>query len=122
MTVPLDFHMYRGDTATFDLIARNNINATLAGCKLYFTAKRSTSETDQHAVFRKTSTPANGITIVDPVAGTITVEIAPADTASLGDGTTTLVWDFQIIDGQSKVSTPLKGTLQVEADVTRSIA
>jgi len=109
--------MTRGDNVGF------SGNATLegepydlAGCLLYFTAKRQYTDADSAAIFQKSV--GSGITITNPTQGLFTVAIAPLDTAALSKVKTILVWDLQLQDGSGKIYTLAQGNLVVNPDVT----
>jgi hypothetical protein len=121
-----EFTMYRGDSATFDVAVVDAAGAALnlTGTKLWFTVKRWISDLDSHAIVQKTSDSAGQVTLADQTAdpGKATIKVLPADTASLGADTTTLVWDVQILDGAGEMHTVADGSLTVKPDVTRAIA
>jgi hypothetical protein len=121
-----EFTMYRGDSATFDVAVVDAAGAALnlTGTKLWFTVKRWISDLDSRAVVQKTSDSPGQVTLADQTAdpGKATIKVLPADTASLGADTTTLVWDVQILDSAGEMHTVADGSLTVKPDVTRAIA
>jgi hypothetical protein len=117
----MNLRMYRGDTAEFRVTALdidgNPLDIT--GASAWFTAKRTTSDDDLSAVFQKTV--GDGITITDAPNGIMLVRLAEADTASV-TGREYLEYDLQVKDTSDGVWTVARGSLLVEADVTRTSA
>ena len=117
----MNLKMYRGDTAEFRVTALdidgNPLNLT--GASAWFTAKRTTSDDDNSAVFQKTV--GNGITIIDAINGIMLVRLAEADTSSIA-GKEYLEYDLQVKDTSNGVWTVARGSLLVLADVTRTSA
>ena len=109
--------MFRGDTAQINaLVKTGNAVFDLTSAAVKFTARRQV--TDGEPFFQKTSGGGGGITITNAMQGTLAVEIAPVDTASLEDESTLLVWDIEITRG-GQVFTVAHGDLRVILDVTR---
>lgn len=107
--------MFRGDTAQINAAVKTGTTVfDLTGATVKFTARQSI--VDSAVLFQKTI--GSGITITNAVQGTLTVEIAPADTASLTDESSMLVWDIEVTRG-GQVFTVAHGDLRVSLDVTR---
>lgn len=111
-------------TATYpEAISEQDIAAgdpfPLTNKELWVTAKRSERDSDEDAVFQKTT--ADGITIrANPNEHIAEVAIDAADTASLPYGTITLVCDAQVKTEDDKTWTMASGKIVVSPDVTRS--
>jgi hypothetical protein len=112
--------MIRGDTVLFNIqITKNSVAFPLSGCELWFTGKYAYSDGDIAAVFQKTI--GDGITITSALAGQATMALSPADTDSLPDVKTLLLYDVQLKDANDLVYTVASGSLVVTPDVTRSV-
>jgi hypothetical protein len=117
---------YRGDTRPIKLaIADEGEPMSLSGCKLWFTVKRHEGQPESEALFQKHS-ESGGITIVnasapqgDPDRGRALVALLAADTAAV-ERTTEYIYDVQMRDASGDIGTVDKGTIVIEADVTRS--
>lgn len=109
--------MIRGDTRewSFAVIDENKSAVPLPGATGYFTAKFDITDADSAAVFKLTET--NGITFDSGSGGTGSIKLVPANTSSVPDIRTTLVFDFQIkVSGNTY--TVARGNLIVDPDVT----
>lgn len=113
--------MYRGDSALwiFNCKQSNGSPLDVSAGDMFFTAKSSTRQTDLQAIFQKTI--GSGITIVDGVNGTISVELDTADTSAIY-APAILKWDLQYVTTGGKAYTLLAGDLLVNADVTSDIS
>lgn len=115
----MNLKMYRGDTAEFRVTALdidgNPLDIT--GAQAWFTAKRSTTDDDVSAVFQKTV--GDGITITDAPGGIMLVRLSESDTSSVTKKEY-LQYDLQVKDTGNGVWTVARGSLLVEADVTRA--
>jgi len=114
---PIHLEVLRGDTAVFDLALESDDGPyDLAGCQLYFTAKRSLDDADGAAGgFQLTLD--NGITVDTPSSGMAVIRFSRTITAQF-DGRT-LTWDLQVTSGED-TDTPLRGTITFVRDVTRA--
>jgi hypothetical protein len=63
----------------------------------------------------------SGVTVTDPAAGLVTVRVPAEATADI-EGWPTLFVDLEVTEGDGRVSTPLRGKLQLTPDVTRPLA
>ena len=107
--------MLRGDTAQLNATVKTGSSVfDLTGATVKFTAKQNIS--DSAALFQKTI--GGGITVTNASQGALSIEIAPADTVTLTDESSLLVWDLEITRG-SQVFTVAHGDLGVTLDVTR---
>lgn len=115
----MNLKMYRGDTAQFRVTALDIDGNPLdiSGASAWFTAKRATTEADNTAVFQKTV--GDGITITDALNGIMLVQLAEADTNTLTKKEV-LEYDLQVKDVLNGIYTVARGSLTVEADVTRA--
>lgn len=110
----------RGDSETYLLtITEDAAPLDLTSAEIWMTVKKRFGDTDDLAVFQKTT--ADGITITDGVGGLATVQLSPADTAGLPARRVQLLYDVQVKVLDGRVLTPIAGTLTVEPDVTLSI-
>lgn len=110
----------RGDLETYTLTLKDAAGAALnlTGASLWFTVKRGISDADAAAVFQKTI--ASGIVVAAPLTGVAVITVLPADTAALGDGPLTLLYDIQVKLADGTTKTPLSGEFRVTPDVTRA--
>jgi hypothetical protein len=117
----MNLTMVRGDTPTFDIAVKkpDGTPLSLAGAQMWFTAKKSTMDTDLAAVFQKTI--GSGITVTDATAGLAEVTLAAADTSAL-PSRIILEYDVQVKDVIGGVYTIARGWLTVSGDITRSTA
>jgi len=117
----MKLEMFRGDSALWNLICfkADGSRLNVSTGKLYFTAKSSFRQSDDDAIFQKTSDESEGITLTDGENGEITVELSNSDTSSLY-APSTLKWDLQYVTTGDKVYTLLTGELLVKGDVTSS--
>lgn len=112
--------MTRGDLASFTLTMVDGTGEALdlTGLTLSFTAKRRYLDLDDDAVIAKSD--LDGIVVDDdPTSGLAVLTIMPEDTDDLEDAAR-LVWDLQVDNGSGDVRTPLRGTLVITADATRT--
>jgi len=114
MSINLD--MTRGDSKSF-LFA---LGVDLTGAvEVWMTAKEALADSDP-GVFQKSV--GAGITVIDDAAGTIQVDLDPADTEDLDAVTNRLFYDVQVEDVNNKVSTRQSGRLIVRPDVTTTVS
>lgn len=107
--------MYRGDDKTINLTFTQDGSALdISGSTVTLTLKNSTRDSDVDAVLQKTVTshsdPTNGITAVS-ITHDESDGLVPAD----------YTYDIQIQLADDSVSTVVKGTFSVLADVTRTV-
>lgn len=112
--------MTRGDLATYRITLTDRDTGEPIDLgqvdEITFTAKSDTGDPDDDAVIVKTI--GDGIELDDyPETGLATLTITPDDTETLL-GWTMLVWDLQVDNGNGDVRTPLRGHLEVTADVS----
>lgn len=114
-----DFTIYRGDTVALNItITASGLAYNLTGKTMWFTAKTSYSQADP-GVFQKKI--GSGITVTSAVDGRAQIVIAAADTNTLGNSKTLLVYDCQVKDASGNIYTVASGNLIIVPDVTRSI-
>jgi hypothetical protein len=112
-----DFSVYQGDTKEFAVQLKSGPPPSgpytpmdLTGC----TVAAQVRDTPQAAQPAATIT----CTITDATNGIVSLSMAPAVTGALGQGTK--VWDMEVTFPSGKKFTYLKGTVTIEAEVTRS--
>ena len=119
----------RGDTLRFTLPVMGDLNSRM---KLVFTAKANVSDLDSMAVLQvlegtglvrlngngAVNSGTASLTVTNASTGSVNLEIDASVTAALA--IQDLVWDVQAILS-SGVTTPVRGTLTVVADVTQSV-
>ena len=117
----MNLSMIRGNSKLFAFPLTNSDGdpIDLTGATVTMTAKAAYTDTDAAAVFQKTE--ADGITVVSALNGVITVDLDPADTSSLTGKVNRLIYDIQVQDADDRVSTPVRGKLVVQPDVTETI-
>lgn len=116
----MDLVAVRGDDETFDVAFKDPAGAilNLTGAQgIWFTAKRSSLDSDADALIQKSL--GAGVTITNAIGGIARIDINGADTGLIE--TTTLVWDCQLKDSAGKYATAAKGVLTIQADVTRAL-
>jgi len=120
----IDLQMDQGDTLVTKWQIKDQgvspaTEVDIGGAVFWFTAKNDIDDLDAAAVFQKTE--LNGITIDDAAAGKITVEVVPADTATLTeflDQEKDLVYDLQYKSQSGQIFTVARGRLKVKRQVT----
>ena len=120
---PLDttIRFIHGDDYPFlATITVNGAPFNLTGCTLRFTGKWSWNDTDGSALITLDNALVGGITVTDATNGIIRVDIPGSATQSLPYYELRLVYDIQLFDTLSKRYTPMRGTLIVLPDSTRS--
>lgn len=112
--------MYRGDDETLDveIVDFDGSPLNITGGEVLFTAKKSSRQTDDVAVIKKSSVTNGGISITDGPGGVAEVYILPSDTADLY-APTELTWDVAFVDVTGKRRTVASGQLVIKPDVTR---
>src|SRR5512136_2445520 len=91
----IDMTMTRGDTPVFPFSVYTTVGAyNITGCSFWFTAKRKVSDLDAQAIFQKTE--GSGITITNGAGGLAEITLLEADTKSLANARTTLLYDLQM--------------------------
>jgi hypothetical protein len=111
--------MTRGDTRQLEVTILDPDGTAWTdpgGATIAVTGKLRRSDTDDNAIFTKTS--GDGVTLAANVA---TVTLEPEDTDTLGNGNSavTVYCDVQITDADGP-KTPTQFLLIVEPDVTRT--
>ena len=107
-----DNEIYRGDTFTMTVtVLSGGVGMNLTGYTVE--AKIRQTELSPTVLATFTCTLANQTT--NP--GQVDLTLSATDTAAMTP-TTGAIWDMQVTDGSGKVTTYLKGKVDVEADVT----
>lgn len=112
---------YRGDSFVLNLAFMDSTGTAIdiSGWKVYLTIKKNTGNTDALADKQISvtcpSTPASGHEASE--AGTLTMQLTPAETALLNGK---YLYDVQYIDGTT-VRTVIRAEIVFIDDVTRSI-
>ena len=111
--------MTRGDSKTFTLTFKNSAGVPycLKNWVVFFTMKTNISLDDSEASLQKIVT-----TFADTTSGTsgvAAIELLPADTASLE--AREYDFDIAVITSDSKSYTVMKGKLDLQYDVTRTV-
>lgn len=115
-----NYSITRGDTQTFTLTLSNLSSSGLTGFSFWFTAKNNIDDLDAAAVIQKLTAAFTVVTVGSAtIPGVATFTILPTDTASLTDYTV-LEFDIQVKDASGNIFTPVRGSLTVNADVTRA--
>ena len=113
--------MYRGDSAVFNLAAKQSdgtpLNLTTG--TLYFTAKSHSRQADTDALCQKSSGTCGGITVTNASEGLFMVTLSPSDTVD-AYAPSYMLWDVQYVTSGGNVYTLIDGTLLLKADITRS--
>jgi hypothetical protein len=112
----MNLEMTRGDSRSF--LFALNVDLT-AAVGITMTAKSALADADP-GVFQKIV--GDGVTVIDDAAGTIQVDVEPADTHGLDAVTNRLFYDVQVEDVNSKVRTLASGRLIVRPDVTTTVS
>lgn len=117
----MNLSMIRGNSKlfAFPLTDSDGDPIDLTDCTVTMTAKSAYTDSDASAVFQKDLD--DGITVLDEDNGVITVDLEPGDTSSLASKTHRLVYDIQVQTLAGRVSTPVRGRLTVQPDVTTTI-
>jgi hypothetical protein len=112
--------IFRGDTSFVDVAAKgvDDEPLDLTNCLVWFTLKRSLSDSDEDALIAKTL--IDGITVTNALEGLATVQIDPEDTDSLTVPILGAYYDVQIRDSLDNIFTISQGTMNIVSDVTRS--
>jgi hypothetical protein len=114
----------RGDTKTIVFqVTRSDVPVDLTGSLLYFTVKNAVTDADAALLFQKTV--GAGIVISDQVTNTgeCQITISPADTATIGLASqfpVACVYDLQLREPSTRVTTVMRGAFVVHPDVTRA--
>lgn len=111
--------MYRGDSAVFNLAAKQSDGSALnlTTGTLYFTVKSNSRQADVDALCQKSS--GSGITVTDAAGGLFTVTLSPSDTVD-AYAPSYMLWDVQYVTSGGNVYTLAGGALLIKADITRS--
>ena len=106
--------LFRGDSREYALTFTDKEGAAIdiSGWKVYFTLKKNPLINDDGALLKKDTTDHEA-----PTEGKTKIVLAPSDTDDLKPGD--YVYDIQIKKPSGDVITVVKGTLKIEADVTR---
>ena len=112
----MNLEMIRGDSKSFLFALDMDLTGAVG---IWMTAKSALADADP-GVFQKTI--ADGVTVIDDAAGTVQVDIEPADTSDLDASRQRLFYDIQVEDVNGKVHTPRSGRLVVKPDVTVSVS
>lgn len=115
-----DLSMVRGDTPIWGLtFSRGGAPINLvAGTLIWCTAKRTLTDADGAAVFKKGI--GTGVTITSAANGQAEVALVNADTQSLPDQDVTLYLDIQLKETDGRISS-FPRSLRVRCDVTELI-
>ena len=112
----MNLEMTRGDSKSFLFALDVDLTAAVG---IWMTAKSALADADP-GVFQKTL--SDGVTVIDDAAGTIQVDVEPADTDGLDATTNRLFYDIQVEDVNNKVRTLKHGRLIVKPDVTVTVS
>lgn len=118
-TTDTTLRLVHSETYSFDVVVyQNNTIVDLTGATIYFTCKWNYSDADASAIFQLSI--GSGITVTNASAGAITITIPSSATSSLPYSDLYLAYDLCVITAASKRGFPLRGTLIVSPNVTRS--
>lgn len=110
--------LFRGDTIVIEgTVSQGGVPVNLTGYSIWFTAKKAITDAD-NATGAIQKTVGAGVEIVDAPNGQIRITLAPSDTATITQ-TTTYQCDVQL-KAAGVTSTPDKGTMTVEIDITQA--
>ncbi len=113
----------RGDSFVLNITITTGAGSAydLTGALVAWTLKQDINQPDTEAVFRKSSGTEGGITITSVAGGTCRLTVTDDEMATLTPDLA-YVWDVQVQAADGTTSTPIRGTLTVEADVRRGTA
>lgn len=115
----VNLRMVRENTYIFDVNVVINGNAVdVTGATFTYTAKWDFPDDNADAVFTKTSGVGGGITVLDPVTGSLEIQIDPPDTSALPYAQVDLVYDLTMENISSQIFSILRGVLTVVPNVT----
>ena len=118
-TTDTTLRIVHSETYTFNaVIYLNGAVVNLAGATLLFTAKWNYSDSDADAIFQLDL--GSGITVTSASAGTISITIPSSATSSLPYSELYLPYDLCVTTAAGSRGFPLRGTLIVSPNVTRS--
>ena len=101
----------RGDDCVLNFVfSQNGTILNITGYKIYFTAKRKVSDSDDNAVIKKDWTSHT-----DPTHGVTQTKLSKTET-SITPGI--YVWDLQIKSLSGDILSTLFGSLEVVIDIT----
>lgn len=117
--------MYLRDDRTLALTVNDEDRAPvdLTGCKLWFTVKQRTSDTDANALIMKKNTAAGGgdtqiKVLTPPEDGKAEVYLVPTDTDLINPGV--YVYDVQVTLANGKTYTITRDQIVFKEDVTKA--
>lgn len=107
--------MTRGDTRTLQFGSTDNLSLYQ---QIWFTVKKSVTDTDANAVMQKTLGGGIVISTLDNTKANIVIN--PTDTSGLSitGSSVSLVYDIQTKDSFGNYNTPQSGAFVVNVDVT----
>lgn len=118
-TTDTTLRVVHSEDFTFDAtISLSGEVVNLDGATLYLTAKWQYSDTDADAIFQLTN--GSGITVTNPGAGAISITIPTSATSSLPYALLRLPYDLLVITLSGTRGYPLRGTLIISPNVTRT--
>lgn len=101
-------------------VTRGGVAIDLTNAKAWMTAKREVTDSDGQAVFQKTE--LDGIVISAPTTGVMVITVVEADTSGVDKEGERLVYDVQVKEASGRISTPLRGVLDVLPGTTDATA
>ena len=108
----MNFSLIRGDDRTFALeFKKDGVAIDITGWTVFFTLKKSTYDSDNDALIKKTVT-----THTDPTNGKTEFSITNTETDALIG---IYYYDIQYKDTANKINTVMIGTMNFQEDVTR---
>lgn len=118
----------RGDVSRFDITVtvrdEDGVvveDASLAGWKLFFTAKKRKTDEDEDAVFAfNTDDHPNNLEITDPAERTARLTLLPADFDDLLFRDYALFCDLKALTDTGDVVTLARGSLELALEITRA--
>lgn len=110
------FSMTRGDARSFRVTVKDEAGAAvdLTGATIKFQARKHPHSST--AVLSKTL--GSGIAVENAAGGVFRIDIAPADTAALGNWRQEYLYDVEVTKAGSPV-TVARGTLTIEPDIAQ---
>ncbi len=118
--------LFSGDDRTISLsVNKSNVSPqSVAGAKIWLTAKSDVAVADSGALLQKRNTAAGGsdseILVTDAANGQIQIFLVPADTESAAAAI--YAYDVQVVLSSGKKHTIVRSRLVIEEDVTKTVS
>ena len=115
MSKQTNLAIYRGDDKTWNLAFKDAEGdpIDITGATVWFTAKENTTDEDASAVLQKQITSHS-----NPTQGETQLSLIPSDTDAME--VKDYEYDMQLVESSGKVSTFMRGKLNIIQDITVS--